>query len=111
VCDNCYADLHPDITVTVAFFSVRAPGDQDPFTVIRQRTRSDSPYPDAGQVVTWQLRWEHTALLVDDARGTATEDIILITRHRAEQITGRTARLYWPPDAVQLPWVASACPG
>ena len=111
VCDNCYADLHPDITVTVAFFSVRAPGDQDPFTVIRQRTRSDSPYPDAGQVVTWQLRWEHAALLVDDARGTATEDIILITRHRAEQITGRTARQYWPPDAVQLPWVASACPG
>jgi hypothetical protein len=46
VCDNCYADLHPGITVTVAFFSVRAPGDQEPFAVIRQRTRSDSPYRD-----------------------------------------------------------------
>ena len=56
VCGNCYADLHPDITVTAAFFSVRAPGDQEPFTVIRQRTRSDSPCPDAGQVTTWQLR-------------------------------------------------------
>jgi hypothetical protein len=110
VCDNCYADLNPGITVTVAFFSVRTPGDQEPFTVIRQRTRSDSPYPDLGQIMTWQLRWEHTPLLVDDARGNATEDITPITRYRAEQVTSRIARQYWPPGAVQLPWVASAYP-
>ncbi|HEX9354096.1 MAG TPA: hypothetical protein VF933_09820 [Streptosporangiaceae bacterium] len=110
VCDNCYADLHPAITVTVAFLSVRTPGDQEPFTVIRQRTRSDSPYPDAGQVMTWELRWEHTPLLVDDARGNATEDIIPITRDRAEQITARIAGQYWPPDAAQLPWVTAAYP-
>jgi hypothetical protein len=108
VCDNCYADLNTGITVTVAFFSVRTPGDQEPFTVIRQRTRSDSPYPDLGQIMTRQLRWEHTPLLVHDARGNATEDITPITRHCAEQVTSRIARQYWPPGAVQLPWVASA---
>jgi hypothetical protein len=110
VCDNCYADLHPDITVTIAFFSVRAPGDQELFAAIRQRTRSDNPYPDLGQIMTWQLRWEHTPLLADDARGNAIEDITPITLHRAEQITSRIARQYWPPDAAQLPWVTSAYP-
>ena len=98
---NCYADLYPDITVAVAFFSVRAPGDHEPFTVIRQRTRSDSPHPDLGQIMTWQLRWEHAPLIVDDARGNATEDITPITRHRAEQITSCTAHQCLPPDAAQ----------
>jgi hypothetical protein len=40
VCDNCYADLHPGITVTVKFFSARWPGDGRSFAVIRQRDRS-----------------------------------------------------------------------
>jgi hypothetical protein len=74
VCDNCYADLHPAITVTAAFFSARSPGDQEPFAVIRQRTRSDHRYPDTGQIMTWQLYWEHTPMLVDDALGVAGRD-------------------------------------
>jgi hypothetical protein len=60
--------------------------------------------------MTWELRWEHTPLLVDDARGNATQDITPITRHHAQQITSRIAHQHWPPDAAQLPWVASAYP-
>jgi hypothetical protein len=62
VCDNCYADLHPGITVTVKFFSPRF-GRGEPFAVIRQRTRSDHDYLDighfanTGQQVTWRLWW------------------------------------------------------
>jgi hypothetical protein len=46
--DNCYADLHPDITVTVRYFSARSPIDGEPVAAIRQRTRSDHDYPDLG---------------------------------------------------------------
>src|SRR5215469_13341517 len=37
VCDNCYADLHPGITVTVRFFSACSAGMKEPFAVIRER--------------------------------------------------------------------------
>ena len=37
VCDDCYADLHPGITVTVKFFSRARFGRDEPFAVIRQR--------------------------------------------------------------------------
>jgi hypothetical protein len=59
--DNCYADLHPGITVTVKFFSAGWPGDGRPFAVIRHRDRSDHDYPDIGhfpdigQQMTWRL--------------------------------------------------------
>jgi hypothetical protein len=59
VCDDCFADLNPAITVTVQFFSARSFGSREPFAVIRQRTRSDYPYPDGGQQMTWRLCWEH----------------------------------------------------
>ena len=115
VCDNCYADLHPDITVTVKFFS--ASFDRgEPFAVIRQRDRSDHDYPDighfpdTGQQMTWQLWWEHTSKLVEEAHGGADEDIAEIGRAEAEQITARLATGNWPPDAARLPWVASAYP-
>jgi hypothetical protein len=67
-CDNCYADMHPAITVSVRFFSARGAADSKPFAVIRERTRSDYRFPDLGQQLTWQLSWEHTTLLVEDAR-------------------------------------------
>jgi predicted RNA-binding Zn-ribbon protein involved in translation (DUF1610 family) len=41
VCDDCYADLHPGITVTAQFFAVHLPDRAEPLAVIRQRTRSD----------------------------------------------------------------------
>ena len=50
LCDDCYADLNPAITVTVTFFSARSAGSSERFAVIRQRTRSDYPYPDRGQI-------------------------------------------------------------
>jgi hypothetical protein len=74
--DDCYADLHPGITVTVKFFSARFCG-REPFAVIRQRDRSDHDYadighfPDLGQQLTWRLWWEHTAMLVEEAHGSA----------------------------------------
>src|ERR1017187_2480090 len=43
-------------------------------------------------------------MLVDDARGNASDAIAAISRHDAEQIPAGLARRYWPPDAAQLPW-------
>ena len=110
VCDDCFADLNPAITVTVTFFSARSAGSSEPFAVIRQRTRSDEPYPDRGQQMTWRLCWEHTSMLVEEAHGGADAAIAEITRAEAEQITAGLAARYWPPEAARLPWVASAYP-
>jgi len=81
VCDDCYADLHPDITVTVKYYSARLPRGfprgGEVIAAIRQRTRSDHDYPDIGhfpdigQQLTWRLWWEHTAMLVEEAHGSA----------------------------------------
>ena len=115
VCDDCYADLHPGITVTVKFFCARF-GRDEPFAVIRQRIRSDQDYPgighfpDTGQQMTWRLRWEHTAMLVEEAHGGGDADITEFSRAGAEQITGGLAGGHWPPDAAGLPWVACAYP-
>ena len=115
VCDDCYADLHPDITVAVKFYSASFDR-REPFAVIRQRDRSDHDYPgighfpDTGQQMTWQLWWEHTTKLIEEARGGADEDIDEISRAEAEQITARLAAATWPPDAARLPWVLSAYP-
>jgi hypothetical protein len=114
--EDCYADLHPGITVTVKFFSARSAGSSEPFMVIRQRTRSDqhdaslSLIPDLGQQMTWQLCWEHTAKLAEEAHGGADEDITQISRVEAEQIIARLAGRHWPPQAALLPWVACAYP-
>jgi hypothetical protein len=108
--DDCYADLNPAITVTVTFFSARSAGSSEPFAVIRQRIRSDCPYPDRGQMMTWRLRWEHTAMLVEEAHGGADADIAEITRAEAGQITAGLAARHWPPETVRLPWVACAYP-
>jgi hypothetical protein len=110
VCDNCYADLHPAITVTVGYFSACSPDDGEPVAVIRQRTRSDYPFPDLGQMLTWQLSWQHTAMLIDDQRGNCDFDITPVTRQEAGQIAAGLAARYWPPDAAALPWVASPYP-
>ncbi len=116
VCDDCYADLHPDITVTVKFFSARSDCSSEPFAVIRQRDRSDHDYPgfgrfpDRGQQMTWRLSWEHTSMLVEEAHGGADADLAEISRDEADQITARLAARHWPADATRLPWVASAYP-
>jgi RNase P subunit RPR2 len=110
VCDNCYADLNPRIAVTVRFFLARSPCDYEPFVVIRQRTRSDHKFPDTGQMMTWQLSWEHTTVLIDNVRGNCEHDIRSVGRYEAEQIAARLAARYWPPQAGRLPWVVSAYP-
>ena len=110
VCDDCYADLHPDITVTVKFYAARVPrfdpGAGEAVAVIRQRDRSDHDYPDIGhfpdigQQMTWRLWWEHTAMLVEEAHGSCDYDLAEISRAEAEQIaagaggplTGRRTR-------------------
>lgn len=114
--DDCYADLHPGITVTVTFYSARWPGDGKAVAAIRQRTRSDHDYPDigclpdTGQAITRQLWWQHTPMLVDDRRGNCIEDIAEISREQAEQIAAELAARHWPGDAARLPWVISAYP-
>jgi hypothetical protein len=110
VCDDCYADLHPALTVTVRYFSACSPADGDPVAVIRQRTRSDYEFPDLGQMLTWRLSWQHTTMLIDDRRGNCEWDLTGISRQQAEQIAAGLAARHWPPDAVRLPWVASAYP-
>jgi hypothetical protein len=108
VCDNCYADLDPDITVTVKFFSARRFGSEWAFAAIRQRTRSDYDFSDLGQAITWELSWQFTSMLVEEAHGGADEDIAEISR--SEQIAAELAARYWLPDAARLPWVISAYP-
>jgi hypothetical protein len=94
----------------VTFFSARSAGSSEPFAVIRRRTRSDYPYPGRGQMMTWRLCWEYTAMLVEQARGGADADIAGITRAEAGQITAGLAARHWPPQTVRLPWVACAYP-
>ncbi len=111
-----HADLHLGITVTVKFYAARVPrflpGGGEPVAVIRQRDRSDHDYPDighipdTGQQMTWRLWWQHTAMLVEEARASCGYDLAEISRGEAEQI----AAGHWPRDAARLPWVASAYP-
>jgi hypothetical protein len=110
VCDNCYADLHPGITVTLRFFSARSAGMKEPFAVIRERSRSDYRYPDLGEQLAWRLSWEHTTVLVEEAHGECGHDVTQISRDEAERLAASLARRYWPPDAAQLPWVQHAYP-
>lgn len=110
VCDNCYADLHPAITVSVRLFSARSAGSEQPFAVIRERARSDYQFPDLGQQLSWQLSWEHTTLLAEDARSEGTSDVVPVSRDDAERIAAGLAVRYWPPDAAHLPWITHAYP-
>jgi len=110
VCDNCYADLHPGITVTVRFFAARSAGNKEPFAVIRERSRSDHRYPDLGEQLGWRLSWEHTTVLAEEARGECDHDLTQIGQGDAERIAASLAGRYWPPDAAQLPWVQHAYP-
>jgi hypothetical protein len=110
VCDDCFADLDPAITVTVTFFSARSAGGREPFAVIRQRIRGDGPYPDLGQQMTWRLCWEHTSMLAEEAHGGADADIAEISGAEADQIVAGLAARCWPPEAARLPWVACAYP-
>jgi hypothetical protein len=109
VCDNCYDDLRPGITVTACFYS--ASSGEEPFAVIRQRIWSDCEYPDTGQVMTWRLWWEHTPMLVEDSWGQCDAYLDKITRGEAEQIMTRLAATHWPPEAATLSWVTAAYPG
>jgi hypothetical protein len=109
ICHDCAADLSPDVAVTVTFYAARAPG-REPHAVIRRRARTDYPYPDIGQLMTWRLYWEHTTLLVEDERGSCHDDIAEVSRDNAEQIMARLAADHWPPEAARLPWVTRAYP-
>lgn len=114
LCDNCYADLAPDIAVTVTFYSCNTypydPGPEGPFAVIRQRSRSDQKLPDPGQAITWEPFWQWTPILVEAARGTALCEVAHISQDRAEQIIEFLAWKYWPDQALHLPWAAVAYP-
>jgi RNase P subunit RPR2 len=120
ICDNCYADLRPDVTVTVKFYAARVPRflsrGGEAVAVIRQRDRSDHDYPDVGhfpdigQQMTWRLWWEHTTMLVEEARDGCDYDLAEISRGEAEQIAAGLAARYWPPGTGRLPWVACAYP-
>jgi hypothetical protein len=101
VCDDCYAGLHPGITVTVKCYPARWPADGRTVAVIRQRTRGDHDYPDIGhfpdigQAMTWQLWWQHGPMLVEEA---------------GQPIAAGLAARHWPPGAAGLPCVVSAYP-
>ncbi len=111
VCDDCYADLHPDITVTVQFYAVCLPERPEPSGVIRQRTRSDYGPLNRVEIMTWQLDWHHTRLLAEiSSGGSCIEDLVPVSRRDAGQITATLAARHWPRDAARLPWVASAYP-
>jgi hypothetical protein len=114
LCDTCYADLVPEIEVTTAFYICSTqpydPGPEGPFAVIRRRTRSDQKFPDNGQVLSCEPYWQWTAILAEEARGSALCDVTCVGQQHAEQIIEFLAWRYWPGQAARLPWVASAYP-
>lgn len=114
LCDNCYADLSPDIEVTVSFYCCSTypydPGPEGPFAVIRQRSRSDQKDPDSGQAITWEPFWQWTAILDAAVRGTALCEVSRISQPRAEQIIEFLSWRYWPSRALRLPWAVRAYP-
>lgn len=111
LCDNCYADLSPDIEVTATFYCCSTPpydpGPEGPFAVIRQRSRSDEERLDSGQAMTWEPFWQWTPILDEAARGTALCDIARVSQRRAEQIIEFLSWRYWPGQALRLPWTAA----
>jgi hypothetical protein len=109
LCDDCYADLAPGITVSVAWYAC-ASGGGEPFGVIRQRKRSDERYPDLGQIITWDLRWQWTPILVEERRDGASCDVTRISQGEAARTVEALARRYWPAQTLALPWVADVYP-
>jgi hypothetical protein len=109
LCDNCYAGLSPDITVTVTYFACQHYGSH-PFGVIRQRTRSDQDYPDLGQLIAWDMHWRRTSILVEEEHGGAGCDVTTASQDGAELIIASLARRYWYGHALQVPWVRTAYP-
>jgi hypothetical protein len=100
-CDDHYADLHLGIAVTVKFYAARIPRflsrGGEVVAVIRQRDRSNHDYPgighfpDLGQQMTCWLWWEHTTMLVEEARDGCDFDLTEISRDQAVQITAGLA--------------------
>jgi hypothetical protein len=109
LCDNCYADLSPDIAASVTYFICQYYG-SSPFGVIRQRSRSDEKYPDCGQMIAWDMRWRWTSILVEEAHGGADCEVTRTSQDGAELIIATLARQHWHGRALQVPWVASAYP-
>lgn len=109
LCDNCYADLSPDVTVGVTYFVCQHYGSH-PFGVIRRRTRSDQDYPDLGQLIGWDMRWRQTSILVEEEHGGAGCDVTPASQDGAELIIASLARRYWYGRALQVPWVRTAYP-
>jgi hypothetical protein len=113
---DCYAGLHPGITVTVKCYPARWPAEGRTVAVIRQRTRGDHDcpgtghFPGIGQAITWQLWWQHAPMLAGDARGSCIGHIAEISREEAGQIAAGPAARHRPPGAAGLPAVVSACP-
>ena len=109
LCDNCYADLSPGITVTVTYFVCQHDGSH-PFGVIRQRARSDQDHRDLGQLIAWDMRWRWTSILVEEQHGGADCHLTRTSKDGAELIIASLARRYWHGQALQLPWVQTAYP-
>ena len=114
LCDDCYADLAPDITVTATYYACSThpydPGPKGPFAVIRQRTRSDHDFPDIGQILTWEPCWQWTPILVEEARDGAGCQVRRVSQNDAEPIMASLVGRHWPAEALALPWVSSAYP-
>jgi hypothetical protein len=109
VCDNCWADLHQGVTVTVAYYTCSAGPGRGPFAVIRQLRRSDQEPPAAGQVLTWEPFWQWTPIL-DGQAGDDGCHVTQVSRAAAEQAAWSLASRQWPAEALRMPWVTSAYP-
>lgn len=114
ICDNCWADLNPRVTVTVTYYTCTAtphdPGRENPFAVIRQRTRSDSGFADLGQILAWEPYWTWTPILAQEARDGADCDVTRVSQDTAVQAIRSLILRSWPEGALGLPGVARAYP-
>jgi hypothetical protein len=55
------------------------------------------PLPDLGQQLGWQLSWEHTTVLGEQACGECGHDIVPISRKDAEHLATCLAIRSWTP--------------
>jgi hypothetical protein len=107
VCQSCYADLHPGIPATVAYWSVRwltyaskSHEEHAPFTVSRSRgvagqlgSRDEMYRPHLSQDSDV---WEFTSALVEERRDGSMHDLAEISEQEARAIMERTRAKYLP---------------
>ena len=78
--------------------------------VVRRGQPAGAPMPVDVDVIAWDMRWQRTPILVEEQHGGADCHLTRTSKDGAELIIASLARRYWYGQALQVPWVRTACP-